>query len=93
MNLQPYKEILRMTKDAINDALVPVRSMRAKKQAELEMARLDELIATYEAQIHEVCCENEVSFSKLIDKQDAMELAKRKKKQYQEILNQMFPEE
>lgn len=92
MKLPAYKEVLRMAKEKVDDALAPVRAMRAKKQAELEMAKLDEQIATQEAKIHEICCEKEINFSSLIDEQDRLALRERKKKQYQKILNEMFPD-
>ena len=92
MKLPAYKDVLRMAKEKVDDALAPVRAMRAKKQAELEMAKLDEEIATQTAKIHEICCEKEINFSTLIDKQDQLALTERKKKQYQKILDEMFPE-
>ena len=49
MKLKPYKEILKMAKEMIDETLAPVRAMRAKKQAELEVAKMDEKIATHEA--------------------------------------------
>ena len=92
MKLPAYKDILRMAKEKVDDALAPVRAMRAKKQAELEMAKLDEEIATMTARIHEICCDREINFNSLIDKQDQLALTERKKKQYQKILDEMFPE-
>lgn len=91
MKLPAYKDVLKMAKEKIDDSLAPVRAMRAKKQAELEMAKVDEKIATAEAKIHETCCDKEIDFSKLIDMQDQLALLERKKKQYQKILNEMFP--
>ena len=76
----------------MDDALAPVRAMRAKKQAELEMAKLDEQIATNEAKIHELCCEKEINFANLIEMQDKLALLERKKKQYGKILAEMFPD-
>lgn len=91
MKLPAYKDVLKMAKEKIDDTLAPVRAMRAKKQAELEMAKLDEEIATQTAKITEICCEREINFSALIDKQDLLALTERKKKQYQKILDEMFP--
>jgi hypothetical protein len=91
MKLPSYKDVLRMTKEVIDDTLAPVRATRAKKQAELEMAKLDEQIATKEAKIKETCCEKEINFGKLIDMQDELALLERKKIQYQQILDEMFP--
>ena len=93
MKLPAYKDVLKMAKEKVNDALAPVRANRAKKQAELEMAKLDEEIATQTAKIHEICCEKEITFAVLIEKQDQLTLTERKKKQYQKILDEMFPED
>lgn len=92
MKLPVYKDVLKMAKEKVDDTLAPIRAMRAKKQAELEMAKLDELIASQEARIHEACCNKEIDFPNIIELQDNMELIKRKKKQYQKILDEMFPE-
>lgn len=91
MKLPAYKDVLKMAKEKLDDALAPVRAMRARKQAELEMAKMDEEIATQEAKIHEACCEKEVNFAKIIELQDKLALSERKKKQYQKILDEMFP--
>ena len=93
MKLPAYKDVLRMAKDKITESLAPVRVVRARKQAELEMAKLDEEIATKTAKIHEVCLENEINFGKLIELQDRLALAERKKRQYEKILFEMFPPE
>jgi putative lipase involved disintegration of autophagic bodies len=53
---------------------------------------LDEEIATQTAKINELCCEKEINFAKLIDKQDVLALTERKKNQYQKILDEMFPD-
>ena len=92
MKLPAYKDILKMAKEKIDDTLAPIRAIRAKKQAELEMAKLDEEIATQTAQIYEICCAKEIRFADLIEKQDQLALVERKKKQYQKILDEMFPD-
>jgi hypothetical protein len=93
MKLPTYKDVLKMGEDTLKKTLAPVKAARAKKQAELEMCKLDEQIATKEAEIHEQCCKEDVNFSRLIDMQDSLALAERKKKQYQKILDEMFPED
>lgn len=92
MKLISYKEALGMGKDAIKAALVPLRVNRARKQAELEMCKLDEQIASKEAAIQEACCKDEINFGHLIEQQDDLALLERKKVQYQKILDEMFPE-
>ena len=93
MNLTPYKEALKMGKEKLAKALIPVKVNRAKKQAELEMCKLDEEIATKQAEIHELCTGEEVNFPGIIDAQDRLGLLERKRKQYQKILDEMFPDD
>jgi len=92
MKLPQYKEILKMSGEKIKASLAPVRAARARKQAELEMCKLDEEIATTEADIYEACSKEEVNFKAIIEKQDRLGLLERKKKQYQKILDEMFPD-
>lgn len=93
MKLRPYKEILKMAKEAIDESLAPVRAMRAKKQGELEVAKMDERIATQEAKISEICTEKEINFEKLITAQDELALMERRKKQFVRIIEELFPED
>jgi len=92
MKLRPYKEYLAMAKEAIDETLAPVRARKAKKQAELEIAKLDEGIATKESKIQELCTEKELDFAKIIDEQDKLALQIRRKKQFQKIIDELFPE-
>ncbi len=92
MKLTPYKKLLTMAKEAIDATLAPVRAHAAKKQAELEMAKLDEKIATFESQLTTACSEKEINFDKIIDKLDEIALAERRKKQFQKIVDEMFPD-
>ncbi len=92
MKLPVYKDVLKMGEEAVKLALAPVKAARAKKQAELEMCKLDERIATKEAKIHELCCSEDVDFGEIIDMQDSLALAERRKEQYSKILVEMFPD-
>ena len=91
MTLTPYKNLLVMGKEAINVALAPVRAMSAKKKAELEIAKLDERNATLESELNELCSVKEINFDKIIDKLDEIALAERRKKQFEKIVTEMFP--
>jgi len=92
MKLPKYADILRMSKEKIDLALAPIRASKAKAQAGLEMVKLDEQIAVLESEIMESCTKHEINFSSLIDKLDRVALLERKKKQYQTILKDLFPE-
>lgn len=93
MKLTSYREVLKLGETKLKEALIPVRVKRARKQAELEMCKLEEEIANGEAGLQEECAKEEVKFSKIIDMQDELGLLNRRKKQYQQILDEMFPDE
>ena len=92
MKLVSYKEALKLGKEKLKETLIPVRVKRARKQAELEMCKLEEDIAVKEAALHEECCKEEVNFSRIIEMQDSLGLLERKQAQYEKILTEMFPE-
>ena len=92
MELPCYKEALKMGKEKIGELLVPAKNKRAQKQAELEMCKLEEELATKQTELHEQCCREGVSFPKIIELQDSIALLERRIKQYGIILSQMFPE-
>ena len=91
MKLTAYRKLLTMAKEAVDATLAPVRANAAKKQAELEMAKLDERIASLESELTTLCSQKDISFDKIIDKLDAIALSERRKKQFQQILDEMFP--
>ena len=93
MKLMKFADALKMGKEKVREALVPVKVMKARKQAELEMCQLDERIANLECDIQEMCSDEGINFSKLIDKQDDLALLERKREQYRKILNEMFGDE
>jgi len=92
VKLTAYKKILTMGKEAVDAALSPVRANSARKKAELEMAKLDEKIATLESEINTTCSEKEINFEKVIEKMDEIGLTERKKKQFEKIIAEMFPD-
>ncbi len=93
MKLTPYKKILKFSKEKVQDALAPIRANQAKKQGELEIAKLEEKIANAESKIHEVCSEHPLNFDKLISAQDDLALMTRRKKQLEKIIKELFEAE
>ena len=92
MKLKPYKEMLKWSKEKVDEALAPIRAIKAKKQAELEIAKLEEKIATLEAKINEVCVDKDINYSSLIEKLDDLALLERRKKQFIKIIDELFPD-
>ena len=92
MKLTPYKQLLAMSKESIDKHLAPIRAHSAKKKAELEIAKLDEKLATLESELNDICSAHEINFDKVIEKLDDLALAERRKKQFVKIMEEMFPD-
>lgn len=93
MKLKPYKELIGMSKEKLDAALAPVRARQVKTQAELEMAKIDEQLISSEAAIQELCAQKQIDFPKLLRLMDDVALAERRKRQYGQILAELFPED
>ncbi len=89
--LTPYKKLLTMAKEAVDAALAPIRANSAKKQAELEVAKLEERVATLETELTELCSKKDLCFDRIIDKLDEIALAERRREQFNTIIAEMFP--
>lgn len=93
MKLTPYKELLKMGEKTIKDALAGPRANKAKKKAELEMATLQERLASAQADLQEVCSAEDIDFARVTEQLDDIAITQRKIGQYETIIEQMFPEE
>lgn len=93
MKLKPFKEIISMSKDKLNEALAPIRARKVKTQAEMKKSEIDEKIVVIESEIQEMCTTTEINFDSLFDKLDKIGLLERRKKQYDKVLNDLFPED
>ena len=91
MKLPTYSEALKMGKEKVGELLIPCKIKKAQKQAELEMCKLEETIATKTEAIQTACTKETVDFPNIIKLQDELALVERKLKQYKSILDQMFP--
>ena len=91
-NVKPFKEVLAMTKEKLDEALAPIRARSAKAKAELEVAKLDEKLIGLEGEIHKLCAEKDLNFDKIIDKINDYELTERKHKQITQLVTELFPE-
>lgn len=92
MNLKPFKDIIALTKEGKDKLLAPVRAKKIQAQANLAMTKIDEEIVTLESDIQEMCSESEINFDKLLKKLDDVAILERRKKQYEKVISQLFPE-
>ena len=90
MALLKYKEILTFAKEKIAESMAPLRAREMRKKAELEACKLESTIATHEQKIQEHASQYPIDFDKLIDAIDELELVKRRKEQFEKIINEMF---
>lgn len=93
MKLRPFKEIIAMSKEKLNEALAPIRARKVKTQAEMKKSEIDEKIITLETETQEMCSSQEINFDALCEKLDKIALLERRKKQFDRILRELFPDE
>jgi hypothetical protein len=93
MQLKPFKELIGLTKEKLNEAMAPIRARQVKAKADLEMSKIDTELLNLETVIQEACAEKDIDLPKLMAKLDEVALLERRKKQYGEVLAQLFPEE
>lgn len=92
MKLTPYSKLITMSKEAVDKALAPVRAKTQKTKAELEVLKLDELIAKLDQEIIELCSKQELDYGKILDKCDELELAKLRQSKFNELIGELFPD-
>lgn len=92
MKLRPFKELIALSKEKLDEILIPVRVKQLKAQAQVEQAKIEEEILRKETKVTEMMADKEVNFSKLIDALDEISLLELRKEQYGEVISQMFPE-
>lgn len=90
--LKPFKEILALSKEKLDEALAPIRARQVKAKADSLVANYEEDLITIEKSITEQCASKEVDFEKLADLLDKYALKERRKTQFQNIYKQLFPE-
>jgi hypothetical protein len=93
MKLTAYKDVLKLGKEKVQEAMAPMRAREQRKRAELEAVQIESKICEVEQQIQELCAAYPIDFNKLIKQIDEKALLERRKKQYGEIIEQMFPED
>lgn len=93
MKLIPYKEILAMAKEKVQEAFAPMRAREMRKKAELEQLQLESKLMEHDQKIQEICAAYPIDFKKLLDQLDEKALIERRIKQYKKIIDEMFPED
>lgn len=90
MSLLKYKDVLVLCKEKVKEAMAPLRAREMRKKGELEVCKIDSEIAEKEQKIQEYASEYPINFEKLLDALDELELIKRRKEQFEKIIDEMF---
>lgn len=92
MELKPFKELIAMTKDQVDAALVPIQARKVKANSDLAMAKIDTELLSLESEVHEMCTNPNLDIEELIDKLDDIAILEDRKIQVGKRLKELFPE-
>jgi len=89
--VKPFVELMKLTKEALDETLAPVRARAAKARAETLLAETQEKLIELERKISEACAQKDIDFIKVVDMIDEYELLERRSKQIEKLVNDLFP--
>lgn len=90
MSLMKYQDVLVLCKDKIKEKLAPLRVRQMRKEAELEVCKLESTIAEKEQAIQELTSEYPINFHRVIDAIDDLELTKMRRDSFNNVINELF---
>ena len=91
MKLKPYRELLKMTEVAIDEALAPIRARQARSKADLLIAKLEEKCHAFEVSITKACTQKELDLEHILEMLDERALVVRKISQLRTMITDLFP--
>jgi hypothetical protein len=93
MKLKPFKELIGLSKEKLDEALAPIRARQVKAKADLEITQIETQLLSLETEVQESCAAKDINLPKLIDKLDEIDLLERRKRKFAEVVEQLFPVE
>jgi hypothetical protein len=93
MNLKPFKDLIGLSKEKLNEALAPIRARQVKAKADLEISQIETNLLSLETKVQEMCAEKDINLPALLDKLDEIALLERRKEKFADIVVQLFPED
>lgn len=91
--LKPYKDLITLSRENVDEALAPLREAKAKAKARLKQAEIDEQLSSLSSAAQELAVSRDVDFDRLADKLDEIALLELRKQRLGEIVAQLFPAE
>lgn len=92
VKLEPYKDLILRAKEKVDEAMAPIRAMQMRKKGEIEILKLDEEILSAENKISELAGKHPIDYDAVLSAIDKMEIARRRRRKFQELLKALFPE-
>lgn len=92
MALMKYKDVIKLAKEKIDEAMAPLRAREMRKRCELEVCKLESTMAEKEQKIQELSAKYPIDFYALADALDDLALTERRKTQLEEIAKELFDE-
>jgi len=90
MKLCNYKHLIGKSKEKIEELKEPLRIARIKKQAQMDLGKINDRISILEGAIEEECFKYPLNFIYIIDMLDEIDLCEHRKNRYQEIIENFF---
>ena len=89
--IKPFKELIALTKEKLEESMLPLRVRSAKAKAEQLKVELETKMIDLETRINTNCANKDINFSSIIDQIDEYELLERRLKQVNELTDKLFP--
>lgn len=89
--LKSFKELVSMTKEALDVALLPMKERTAKAKAEIIKIELETKMLELEQKINKACAQGEPNFNSIVDLMDEYALTERRLDQINQVVTQLFP--
>jgi len=91
MQLTPYSELIGLTEEERAKKTAPAKINTQKRKGELKVAELEEKIVSLEEKVITLCSKPDLNYDHIVDAQDELALAIRRRDQFQEVISQLFP--
>lgn len=91
MRLTPYSELIKLTPEQRDQKNSAAKINKQKQKGLLKVAELEERITTLEDEVVTLCSTTELDYDAIVNKQDELALANRRKEQFSKVIEQLFP--
>ena len=93
MQLTPYADLIKLSPEEREKKNANAKINKQKQRGLLKVAELEEKITSLEETVISLCSQSDLNFEAIVDKQDELALALRRKEQFSNVINQLFPNE